>query len=48
MKHVFGWRKLRFRGIYKNLQYAFAMAAAVNIYLHRRTLFRALSSSATG
>jgi len=48
MKHRFGWRKLRFRGIFKNLQYAFAMAGAVNIYMHRRTLFRRLSSSAAG
>jgi len=38
IKHIFGWRKVRFKGIAKNLQYAYGVAAAVNIYLHRRTL----------
>ncbi len=45
MKHIFGWRKVRFRGIEKNWQYALGVAAAVNIYLHRRTLLRALAPS---
>ena len=40
MKHVFGWRRVRFRGLEKNLQYAWAVAASVNIYLHRRRLLR--------
>jgi IS5 family transposase len=38
IKHIFGWRKVRFKGIAKNFQYAYGVAAAVNIYLHRRTL----------
>ena len=33
--HVFGWRQLRFRGIFKNFQYAFGITAAVNVSLHR-------------
>ncbi len=40
IKHRFGWRKVRFRGIAKNLQYAFGMAAAVNVYLYRKVLVR--------
>ncbi|MBC7353242.1 MAG: IS5 family transposase [Thermogutta sp.] len=44
MKHVFGWRKVRFKGIYKNLQYAYAVAACVNIYLHRHVLFRRIQA----
>lgn len=44
MKHVFGWRKVRFKGIYKNLQYAYAVAACVNIYLHRHVLFRRIQT----
>ena len=38
IKHRFGWRKVRFRGIFKNFQYALAVAASVNVYLHRRAL----------
>jgi len=44
MKHIFGWRKVRFKGIYKNLQYAFAVAASVNVYLHRHVLFRRIQA----
>ncbi len=44
MKHVFGWRRVRFRGLEKNLQYAWAVAASVNIYLHRRRLLRRAAS----
>lgn len=38
IKHRFGWRKVRFRGIFKIFQYALAVAASVNVYLHRRAL----------
>ena len=48
VKHVFGWRKVRFRGIYKNLQYAFAVAASANIYVHRHRLLRKLAAIASG
>lgn len=48
MKHVFGWRKLRFRGIFKNLQYAYSVAASVNLYLHRGTLLEKLTQLAAG
>lgn len=48
MKHVFGWRKVRFRGIFKNLQYAYSVAASVNVYLHRGTLLEKMTPLATG
>lgn len=48
IKHVFGWRKVRFRGIFKNFQYALGIAAAVNVYLHRKALWRSLSPLETG
>lgn len=48
IKHVFGWRKVRFRGIDKNLQYAFGVAAAVNAYLHRRALLRKMAGHSPG
>lgn len=48
MKHVFGWRKVRFRGIFKNWQYAYSVAASVNVYLHRQTLLRRMEPLATG
>ena len=38
MKHVFGWVKVRFRGLAKNRQWAFMMAAAVNLYLMSKAL----------
>jgi len=38
IKHIFGWVKVRYRGIEKNLQYAYGVAAAVNVYIHRRVL----------
>lgn len=48
IKHRFGWRKVRFRGMWKNLQYAYGVAAAVNVYLHRRTLLGGMACFGTG
>jgi len=45
LKHRFGWRKVRFRGLAKNAQYAYAAAACVNIYHHRKTLLEYLWGS---
>jgi len=48
MKHVFGWRKTRFRGLFKNLQYALGVASAVNIYLHRWAILRSMTLPGAG
>ncbi|WP_460185553.1 transposase [Thermopirellula anaerolimosa] len=48
MKHVFGWRKTRFRRIFKNLQYALGVASAVNIYLHRWAILRSMTLPGAG
>jgi IS5 family transposase len=45
LKHRFGWRKVRFRGLVKNAEYAYAAAACVNIYHHRRRLLEYLGKS---
>jgi IS5 family transposase len=44
-KDRFGWRKVRFRGLVKNAEYAYAAAACVNIYHHRRRLLEYLGKS---
>lgn len=41
IKHIFGWRKVRFKGIAKTFQYAYGVAA-VDVYLHRQTLSKIL------
>lgn len=48
IKQRFGWRKVRFPGIAKNLQYAYGVAASVNVYLHRKQLARRIGVLATG
>ncbi len=40
MKHVFRWGKVRFRGLYKNAQYAMMVIAAVNLYLARNWILQ--------
>jgi len=40
MKNVFHGREVRFRESYKNLPCAFGLAAAVNICVHWKTLFK--------
>lgn len=38
IKYRFGWRKVRLRGIFNNLQYDFGVVAAFNLYLRGRVL----------
>jgi len=45
LKHRFGWRKVWFRGLVKNAEYAYAAAACVNIYHHRRRLLEYVQQS---
>ena len=40
MKQVFRWGKVRFRGLYKNAQYAMMVIAAVNLYLARNWILQ--------
>ncbi|MCS7305890.1 MAG: IS5 family transposase, partial [Thermoguttaceae bacterium] len=42
LKARFGWRRVRFRGLKKNAEYAYAAVACVNIYRHRRRLWEYL------
>ena len=41
IKHVFGFRKVRYRGLEKNRHRVEVLAALTNLYLKRRTLLRA-------
>jgi IS5 family transposase len=41
MKHLFGFRKVRYRGLEKNRHRVEVLAALTNLYLMRRTLLRA-------
>ncbi len=42
LKHRLGWRKVRFRGLKKNAEYAYAAVACVNLYQHRGRLLEYL------
>ena len=40
MKNLFGFRKVRYRGLEKNRHRVEVLAALTNLYLMRRTLLR--------
>lgn len=45
LKARFGWRRVRFRGLRKNAEYAYAAVACVNLYQHRDRLWEYLEGA---